>query len=129
MGEDDRPTSQQVTNTPDQPTTNQNTDWARTCSCGKVCKNKVGLKIHRTKMGCAPIQNLYQRARQLGETEEELDQDEHPSSQSLHASEEGEVTIDNAERTEDRAAIESMYRAAQESDVARKYRESEVEGV
>ncbi|KAH3852954.1 hypothetical protein DPMN_095475 [Dreissena polymorpha] len=52
-------------------------------------------------MGCAPILNLLQRARQLGETEEELDQDEHNSVQSLHASEEGEVTIDNAERTED----------------------------
>ncbi|KAH3877450.1 hypothetical protein DPMN_001317 [Dreissena polymorpha] len=56
-------------------------------------------------MGCAPILNLLQRARQLGETEEELSQDEHHSVQSLHASEEGEVTIDNSQRTEDRAAV------------------------
>ncbi|KAH3772449.1 hypothetical protein DPMN_173787 [Dreissena polymorpha] len=61
-------------------------------------------------MGCAPILNLLQRARQLGETEEELDQDEHNSVQSLHASEEAEVTIDNAERTEDQAAVESTER-------------------
>ncbi|KAH3877610.1 hypothetical protein DPMN_001485 [Dreissena polymorpha] len=78
-------------------------------------------------MGCTPILNLLQRARQLGETEEELNQDEHHSVKSLHASEEGEVTIDN--REDQRTSFCRIYRAAEESDVVRKYRESEVEGV
>lgn len=44
-------------------------------------------------MGCAPILNLLQRARQLGRTEEEPDQEEHHSVQSLQASDEGEEHI------------------------------------
>jgi hypothetical protein len=49
-------------------------------------------------MGCAPIANLLQRARQLGETEEELDREEHHSVQSLQASDEEEEHIDSSEK-------------------------------
>ena len=104
-GEDDRPTSQLETNTPDQSTTRQNTDRSRTCSsCGKVLKNEVGLKIHRTKMGCPPTLNLVQRTRQLGETEEELDLEEHHSVQSLQSSDEGEESNDSTEIANDSGA-------------------------
>ena len=34
-------------------------------TCGKTCKNIKGLKIHQTKMGCAPIANLVQRIEQI----------------------------------------------------------------
>jgi len=67
-------------------------------------KNEVGLKIHRTKMGCPPTLNLVQRTRQLGETEEELDLEEHHSVQSLQSSDEGEECTDSTEIANDSGA-------------------------
>jgi septal ring factor EnvC (AmiA/AmiB activator) len=52
-------------------------------------------------MRCAPIANLLQRARQLGETEEELDREEHHSVQSLQASDEEEEHIDSTSSEKD----------------------------
>ena len=44
-------------------------------------------------MGCSPHLNLVQRTRELGETEEELDQDEHHSVESLHVPDTEESNI------------------------------------
>ncbi|XP_060603696.1 uncharacterized protein LOC132756599 [Ruditapes philippinarum] len=95
----------------EQRTMRLDTDRLRTCSCGKVCKNERGLKIHRTKMGCAPIANLLQRARQLGE--EELDREEHHSVQSLQASDEEEEHIDSSEKDTRENATESTEQRRQ----------------
>jgi hypothetical protein len=114
--EDERPTEPMETTTPTQGLRNRTTFLdERTCSCGKVCKNTTGLKIHRTKMGCSPNLNLMQRARQLGETEEELDQEIHHSVQSLPAS---EVEVVNTRRTEARTSPEPT--AGPTSDIGRK---------
>ena len=60
-----------------------------TCFCGKTCKNPRGLKIHQTKMGCAPVKSLTKRAGEtLGETEEEVVQESYHSDHSLHVSDE-----------------------------------------
>ena len=56
-------------------------------SCGKICKNAVGLKIHQTKMGCEPRANLLQRAEILsGQTEEIHSQEEHHRAENVNAS-------------------------------------------
>ncbi|XP_062387675.1 uncharacterized protein LOC134076569 [Sardina pilchardus] len=56
------------------------------CSCGKVCKNQHGLKIHQAKMKCLTGKQLVQRAGLVpGETEEEPGQESPHSAQSLHA--------------------------------------------
>ena len=60
-------------------------------------KNEVGLKIHRTKLGCPPTLKLVQRTRQLGETEEVLDKEEHHRVQCLQLSDEGEESIESTE--------------------------------
>lgn len=52
------------------------------------------------------IANPLQRARQHGETEEELDQKEHHSVQSLQASHEGEEHIDRTEKERGEIPVE-----------------------
>ena len=58
------------------PETNRTTilnNGQSTCSCDKTCKNPRGLKIHQTKMGCAPVMSLTQRTGHVpGEKEEEV---------------------------------------------------------
>ncbi|VDH90513.1 Hypothetical predicted protein [Mytilus galloprovincialis] len=79
-GEDDRPTggTTETTGTEIQ-TTRQGMDTSRVCSCGKICKNKKGFKIHRTKMSCLVTPTLERRKGQLNETEEEMNQETHHS--------------------------------------------------
>ena len=73
-GEDERPKRMETrrrTETPRNMISAQSSDSPQCHSCGKLCKNAVGLKIHQSKMGCAPIANLIQRAEEYsGETEE-----------------------------------------------------------
>ncbi|CAG2233830.1 unnamed protein product [Mytilus edulis] len=69
-------------------------DTSRVCSCGKICKNEKGLKIHRTKMGCSVTPILERRKGQPNETEEEMNQETHHSVQHLHVQEE-EVMEEN----------------------------------
>ena len=72
----------------------------RTCSCGKVCKNQKGVRIHASKMGCPPIMNIVQRTRQIDETEEELGQDANHSAQSLQVLESLEGDSSNEDQQE-----------------------------
>ncbi|XP_069114421.1 uncharacterized protein [Argopecten irradians] len=92
VGEDERPIGQILETTPERNTDMRPINGRRgsICSCGKTCKNERGLKIHRTKMGCAPILNLAQRTEQSGETEEEEVPGNNHSNHSLHAPEGGE---------------------------------------
>ena len=83
-GEDERPIGRQsVTTTPSTGLMRQ--DNGNVCSCGKVCKNAKGVNIHRAKMGCPPVVNLVQRTRELDETSEGPNPDEHHSVRNLHA--------------------------------------------
>ena len=63
------------------------TERMRTCSCGKVCKNERGVKIHQARMGCSPKPSSAQRnaSPEAHETEEDQGQEEHHSALSLQA--------------------------------------------
>ena len=64
-------------------------------------------------MGCAPILNLLQCTIELGETEEELDQEEHHSVQSLQVSNEGEAHIERTENDQARGGEEPAVQGRQ----------------
>jgi len=102
-------------------------DTTRVCSCGKTCKNEKGLNIHRARMGCPPVLNLEQRTRQLGETEEELDQDSHHSVQSLHA--QGEAEVDSGQQDQASGGSRQRVKWPASNKAAWGQFEEDVEGV
>ena len=116
VGEDERPTSQTtVTETHDKRTTNKNTDSTRECSCGKLCKNERGLKIHRTKMGCQSVPRLEQRKGKPNETEEERDQETHHRVHHLYVPEEVTEGICMIEEAEPEDVVDGGNRTRQET--------------
>lgn len=82
-GEDKHPnrTVKQATNH-----ANGKTTTSAVCSCGKVCKNQHGLKIHQAKMKCLTGKRVEQHIGPVpGETQEEPGQESTHSAQTLHA--------------------------------------------
>jgi hypothetical protein len=55
---------------------------SRVCSCGKVCKNEKGVKIHQSRMKCR-TQSQTLRKGQPDKTVEEMGQEKHHSAQNL----------------------------------------------
>ena len=119
-GEDERPIGRQLEMTSQPPRTMSQTNES-VCSCGKVCKNEKGVNIHRGRMGCPPIVNLVQRARELGETSEEPHPDRHHSVRNLLASENHDTGNVRRENTPSRE--EEIKR---KNKVASKKRDGEV---
>lgn len=60
------------------------------CSCGKICKNERGLKIHMGHMGCPPIQNLVHRIGKPCKSKENTGQETHHRARDLLVQDEGE---------------------------------------
>ncbi|XP_073731592.1 uncharacterized protein [Misgurnus anguillicaudatus] len=62
------------------------TTMSAACICGKVCKNRHGLKIHQAKMKCLREKQVEQRTGLApGETQEEPGPESPHSAQNLHA--------------------------------------------
>lgn len=91
-GEDESPVDMILQLTNPAHLTSTNESEKQVCSCGKVCKNLRGLKIHMGRMRCQATQSNVQRpSEDLGETEEERNPEPNHSVLSLHVHED-EVT-------------------------------------
>lgn len=119
-GKDDRSTSQLELNTPTQPTMSFNTNWSRTCSCGKACKNSEDLRFtvqrwsdHQPQI-CYNMQGKFVRRRRNWIRKN--------TEQCLQASDEREEHIDRTEREKGRYWGWIIRREKTESKTASKYR-------
>lgn len=85
-GEDDQPTGRIMAATSESinRTLIQHDGTAMVCTCGKVCKNTKGLKIHQAKMGYLRPRSV-QRTGQPGEMEERPGSVANHSTQNLQA--------------------------------------------
>ncbi|XP_062568263.1 uncharacterized protein LOC134230448 [Saccostrea cucullata] len=115
-GEDERPVGTENQDTTRQRKTTTNTNSGNVCSCGKVCKNEKGLKIHMGRMGCKPDQQLTQRTGQPGETEEEVVQDENHSDRSLHVLGNDEASYSESHDSEDNNQSQSINQQQEMGD-------------
>ncbi|XP_062585204.1 uncharacterized protein LOC134246875 [Saccostrea cucullata] len=113
-GEDERPVGTENQDTTRQRKTTTITNSGNVCSCGKVCKNQKGLKIHMGSMGCKPDQQRTQCTGQPGETEEEMVQDENHSDRSLHVLGNYETSYSESHDSEDNNQSQSSNQQQEE---------------